>query len=346
MNIYNIYIKVYEATLENRSNRQDSEEVDEKILTEFDEKLTKLINYVDWLYLNLRSGREDEVIARLSKLKEQVEQFIRERDVKNLKEYTISRLQNEPLSLIILLIIFNMYNTRKKNKIIERYIEEILTEQENTWEKNRYNNFNERNEGKDDDVLIFTYEELVQYLKKYAGKYIYKDFRENLTAKEKVILKVLAFKLGLISMTDYLRALVTEDKQAKLIAWIALSDFISQSSFVDKYRNDIKKLFPHLFELIQETGNGNLVSILEKMMDRNEENIHMFINALLKLNKVPQRYLEFIASLLCTDELNTRLEVYVGVQELYNKGLIDDKDLDLIYDKLIKECNKEQLHPT
>ena len=167
-----------------------------------------------------------------------------------------------------------------------------------------------------------------------------------MTAKEKVILKVLAFKLGLISMTDYLRALVTEDKQAKLIAWIALSDFISQSSFVDKYRNDIKKLFPHLFELIQETGNENLVSILEKMMDRNEENIHMFINALLKLNKVPRRYLEFVASLLCTDELNTRLEVYTSVQELYNKGLIDDKDLDLIYDKFIGECNKEQLHPT
>lgn len=211
-------------------------------------------------------------------------------------------MQNDPLSVVILLAIKEMYF----NKYIDELLDDIAIQY----------GINYKTEDEDNKILMFTEEEVRQYLIEYIRKYSAEDFYKKLTTVEEELF------------------------------WTVLTNLFSDGSIPDELRNNVKKLIPYLFTLIQETQDKYLIEALEKLMDRNEENIHKFFDAILQFNKITKEFLEFIASLLCNNDSNARLQVYAGIQKLYNKGLIDDKDLDLIYDKFIKECNKEQLQPT
>mgnify|MGYP001770645052 FL=1 len=80
-----------------------------------------------------------------------------------------------------------------------------------------------------------------------------------------------------------------------------------------------------------------LTALIAKFMDRSEEIVNLLMNLLAQLKEVPNKYLDVIATLLCTNDYSVRLEVYNGIQNLYNQGLIDDRDLDLLYSKYINE---------
>lgn len=248
-------------------------------------------------------------------------------NLKRLRDYAISLFQNEPLSLIVLLAI-----ARSTVSMIESC-------------------------GGKSSLMILTEEEIKNILERYINDFLSEGSSKKLKAVENAILiTLIAANIDIIELfqlnkndiiSSFLRLLSSEDMQSKLIGWVALGEILIgfftprlEPSLADMLKSEAKKLLPHLFTLVQNTGNENLVSILEMLMDRNEGNVHMFMNALLQLDEIPKEYLEFISSLLCTDEYDVRLEVYTGIQELYNKRLLDNKNLDFIYNKLLEKCSK------
>lgn len=284
-------------------------------------------------------GYGGELLRRLNRLKQDMDELLKvdykSVDLEKVRDYVLSQSQNEPLSLIVLLAA-----TRSTVSMM------LFCDEEQ-------------------GIMILSLGEIKHLFEKYMKDFLSGDGNKKLKTEENAIITTLItdytintdkiikdiIKLFLPNMNNitqsFLRLLSSDNMQAKLMGWVALGEILggtsarhTEPSAVDTLRGEAKKLLPHLFALIQGTKNENLVGVLEMLMNRNEENVREFFNTLLKLDEVPEKYLEFISSLLCTDEYDVRLEVYTGIQELYNKGLLDNKNLDFIYNKLLEKCSK------